>query len=217
MTKHTKPIVDNEPSLFADFTEVTSMIQSGVAQDNIVAPPKWEFRYQPDVDFISESEQIVAYCYSLRTLEILPSAYDFPVIVQMFACLKQLSQSPKKTLKNQAFTIYVGDVVQTGVFVLGIASNSAQVIDFISPCLKNVPSYQSLQSATSSSFMPKFRYDNGYIIEYSDEGLEGTSYVDVEDNYGSGLTVYRRVCRPPDVIGCARSVYGKLLSKQEPT
>jgi hypothetical protein len=58
--------------------------------------------------------------------------------------------------------------------------------------------------------VPRFRYDQGYVIEYVGEEDAGKVYVDDDNDYKSGLTIYTRTWKPSYFIKKRQSVYGKL-------
>ncbi|WP_236146344.1 hypothetical protein [Leptolyngbya iicbica] len=58
--------------------------------------------------------------------------------------------------------------------------------------------------------MPAFRYQQGYVVEYSEADMAGTSYLDGDDNYGSQLEIYRRSWQEPEDVGLSDSLYGQL-------
>jgi hypothetical protein len=178
-----------------------------VPATSVIKQPIWEYTISPHIDFIAD-EQIVAFCYSLEELES-HSGYSRPILKQIMQALAALASSTKKSLHHQAFTIYGGDIIATGVYVVGFAVKTASLVDFLADYMRRAPAYQSLESCSSTPFIPLYRYDNGYIIEYSEEE-EGTSYVDTEEYYGTGLTIYRRLARPADLIFGSRSVFGIL-------
>ncbi len=158
--------------------------------------PTWQFKYLDDVDFIAD-EAVCAISFDIEELEgaSTSGSYSEPAIKSLFAAFNG------------------GDLIVYRLFVLAIGSPQAKVVDFVASYLRRTPGQRFVDAGSSADFMPLFRYDKGYVIEYVEEDLEdleGTAYVDGVDNYGSGLTIYRRSWQPSENVECYRSVYGKL-------
>lgn len=206
--KKAKSTGDEELSLFP---ELDANVNEVKVTQSAAERPQWEFFALDYIDFIAD-ETILAWCYRLDVLERNDSPfYGRPVFNAAFHALRALSECSRKSLRNQSFTVYTGDSLGAGAFVLGASFKTSETADFLSRWMKSVPGYDVVESASSDNFMPMLRYDNGFVIEYSDGGLEGTSYIDSDDQYGTGLTIYRRDWRPAEDINRSRSVYGKLV------
>ena len=194
---------NEEPSLFDEPEE--EIFQT---EDH----PRWEYHSILHMDFLAD-EAVVAFTYSLEVLESRSGDYSSPVLTKLMNALSALSTSRWKGLRNQAFTIFCGDIIESNAFVVAISAKTAKSVDFIAPYLRGVPGHEFVEAATSRRLLPLYRYDNGYVIEYSDEGLEGTHYIDTSENLGSGLTIYRRIWRPAEDLPSSRSIYGQLVHK----
>jgi hypothetical protein len=125
--------------------------------------------------------------------------------------LNDLSQCKIKKLRERSFTVFAGDAIGYDIFVLAVATESADLVNFVTPYFRKAPGYYTLESGSSRDFIPVFRYDRGYVIEYAEFGLEGTTYSDTDDFYGSGLTIYRRAYIEPEQAGMSKTCYGKLI------
>jgi hypothetical protein len=173
--------------------------------------PRWEFQYEPFTDYIADSEKIVAIAYDIQKLEEISGYYAWPVYIKLFQAFDFLANHNKKTLRNQSFTVYAGDVVSYDRFVLCIGSTNVQLVEHVLFFLKQVNARNYVDAGTSDDFIPVFRYDKGYIIEYSDPESAGETYTDTKDNYSTNLTIYRRQYIPSFIINSKRSIYGKLI------
>lgn len=80
---------------------------------------------------------------------------------------------------------------------------SARVSKVLSPYLEQAVGFRTTDFGTIPEvpLVPAFRYQMGQVIEYSDDSVAGTDYVDDEENYGSGLTIRRRVAMPAELLG----------------
>ena len=174
--------------------------------------PQWEFISLPYIDFISdEPTSVVAYIFQIEILEKVSGIYSWPVFQALLAGLCHLSRSKNKKLRESAFTIFAGDIFEYNIFVLALETKSKDINNFMIPYFEKVNGYFSLEASSSTNLLPMFRYDKGYVIEYSDSGLEGTAYVDTQEYFGSGLKIYRRIWALPENIGRKKSCYGRLL------
>lgn len=198
-----KSTIADEQTLSFDFS---------VRESKPSVEPRWDFKYLPDVDFIAD-EALCVISFDIAELEkaATSGSYSEPAIKSLLAAFNGLRASSVKSLRNESFTVFGGDAINFDLFLLGIASKKAQVVDFVASYLRQTPGKRFVESGSSTSLMPLFRYDGGYVIEYLEEGLEGTTLIDGPDNYGSGLTFYRRSWQPADSIEARRSVYGKLV------
>lgn len=201
MTKHN---TTNDQTLPFNFDGLDSDLSGG--------KPTWQFKYLDDVDFISE-EAVCAISFDIKELERASTSGSYlePAIKSLFAAFNGLRENQIKSLHNQSFTVFGGDLIGYGLFVLALASPQAKVVDFLASYLRKMPGQRFVDAGSSADFMPMFRYDAGYVIEYVEEGSEGEAYIDNSDNYGSGLTIYRRSWQPSENVECHRSVYGKLV------
>jgi hypothetical protein len=189
---------DNSPSLFPEL--------------DIKPSPQWEFAALPNIDFISdEPASVVAFLFQIDTLESVSGIYNRPVFQALLAGLRDLVKCRNKSLRESLFTVFAGDAIGYDVFVVALETKSQDITNFMAPYFRQIPGYFTLEATSSRDLLPAFRYDKGYVIEYSDGGLEGTVYEDTSEYHGSGLTIYRRDYRLPEDIRRKKSVYGRLL------
>lgn len=180
----------------------------------------WTDSFEPHVDYICDSDPLVIFCYDIQELEEINfCAYNQRPFEKLLEGLGELSKSytPKK-LRSKSFTIYNGDIAP-GFYLygIGLATSSSDIVQFMGSFLQQVEVSSRIVVDTSTSeaasLVPRFRYDKGYVIEYVGEEGAGISYVDDDDNYKSGITIYRRAYKPSYFINKRRSVYGKLVNE----
>ena len=175
--------------------------------------PVWEFAGLPHIDLISEEPtSVIAYIFRIAQLEEVAEIYSDPVFAGLLTALRDLIQSQDQELREQSFTIFAGDVLGYNNFVLAVETEDEKLVNFLSPYMRRVPGYYTLEAGSSSAFLPSMRYDKGYVIEYAERGLQGTSYVDDDEHLGSGLTIYCRTSMPPYAAGEIETAYGQLKS-----
>ena len=192
---------DNTLSLFPDMDEKPA--------------PKWKFAALPHVDFISdEPASVAAFIFQVKALEEVAGIYSRPVFRALLLGSHDLSKSKNKALRERSFTVFAGDVSSYNVFVVALETENAELTNFMASYFGQVPGYETLEATSSSGLMPVFRYDKGHVIEYSEGGLEGTTYEDTQNYYGSGLVIHRRDYRAPEDIGKRKSVYARLLKSK---
>ena len=177
--------------------------------------PTWEFAGLPHIDFISdEPTSVAAFVFQIKALEEVSGIYSRPIYRALLLGLHDLSKSKNKTLRERSFTIFAGDILSCNVFVVALETENAELTNFMASYFGQVPGYETLEATSSRDLSPAFRYDKGYVIEYSDGGLEGTTYEDTPDYYGSGLVIHRRCYELPENIGKKRSMYGRLTHEE---
>lgn len=212
---------DGQLSIF-DALESLAVEQSPEPQPakNQSNPAIWTDSFEPHVDYICESEPLVIFCYDIQELEeINLYAYNQRPFEKLLEGLTLLSRgfTPKK-LRSKSFTIYSGDI-SPGFYLygIGLATGSSDIVQFMDSFLQQVEVSSRIvvdtSTSGSTSLVPRFRYDKGYVIEYVGEEGAGISYVDDDDNYKSGITIYRRAYKPSYFINKRQSVYGKLVNE----
>lgn len=200
----------NQPSLFPELDQDDNLgsVQTVLPQPSAIVP-EWQFPLLPHLDVIGD-ETVVVYTFDIDALSHVAGDYSEPVIRVLLRSLRELGASKSKKLRSNAFTVFVGDIIGYDLFAVALSTKSPELVNFLTPYFSQVTGYRTLEASSSRQFLPKFRYDHGYIVEYSDEGLEGTKYFDNDDFYGSEQVIYRRIWMPPDAVGRRRSAYGKL-------
>ena len=159
--------------------------------------PKWRFPALPYIDIISDDPLPVdAFWFDIQALEEVAGIYSTPVFKATLAGLRALSESPTDALRSSSFTLFAGEALPLNLYCIAVPTDRWPLSDFFAPYLRDVAGFSHVEPESSSELVPVFRYDQGYVIQYSDPGLEGTSYLDTDDNYGSGLTIYRRSWMP---------------------
>lgn len=141
-------------------------------------------------DYISSNHEV--FCWAFR-LDVLEKTDGMPVTTALFQGLKDLSESKNKRLRDRRFTIWMGDDARMFYWV-AMSHPAVAVTNLLCRHFSRVAGYETSESAllTQLPVMPRFRYERGQVIEYSDRDLVGTWRVDDGDWYGSGLTVLRR-------------------------
>ena len=180
----------------------------------------WTDPFEPNIDYICESDPIIVFCYDIQELEkINPYLYNQRPFEMLLKGLRALSQeSTAKKIRSKSFTIYSGDISPGfSLYGIGLATSSYEIVEFMQSFLQQVEVSSRIVVDTSTSdatnLMPRFRYDKGYVIEYVGEEGAGQAYVDDKDNYKSGITVYTRAWKPSSFIRKQKSVYGKLVDQ----
>lgn len=177
----------------------------------------WTDPFEPHTDYICDSDPLVIFCYDIQELEeISYGLYNQQPFEMLLKGLKTLSsKSNPKKIRSKSFTVYSGDISPGFYFYgIGLATGSYEIVEFMRSFLQrvNVSSRLVVETSTSdaTSLMPRFRYDKGYVIEYVGAEGAGRVYVDDDNNYKSGLTLYTRTWQPSYMIRKRQSVYGKL-------
>ncbi len=177
----------------------------------------WVDAFEPYTDYICESEPITIFCYEIQELEVINSClYNQQPFEMLLKGLKALSsKTTAKKIRSKSFTVYSGDIApEFYLYGIGLATSSYEIVEFMRSFLQQVDVSSRILVETSSSdatsLMPRFRYDKGYVIEYVGEEGAGRVYVDDDNNYNSGLTLYTRTWKPSYLIRKRQSVYGKL-------
>lgn len=202
---------DTEPLLDSDIR------QSPDVKDDSYAV--WIDAFDPHTDYICESESLILFCYEIQELEnINPYLYSQQPFEMLLKGLRALSsETTAKKIRSKSFTVYSGDIAPDFYFYgIGLATGSHEIVQFMQSFLHQIDIVSRVLVETSTSdavsLMPRFRYDKGYVIEYVGEEGAGRAYVDDDDNYKSGLTLYTRTWKPSYLIRKRQSVYGKLVN-----
>lgn len=163
----------------------------------------WEEIYEKHTDYIRESQFVICWGFDLEALEEADSGYyAWPVKVALLQGLKAGAASRSKRVRERSLTVWVGDYGR--YYWVAVPGNlSAQVVRVLSPYLEQAAGYDTTDFGRIPEvpLVAAFRYQMGQVIEYSDESVAGTEYVDDEENYGSGLTIRRRVVMPAELLG----------------
>src|SRR5207247_16060 len=108
--------------------------------------------------------------------------------------------STNPDVRGSDFIVWVGDSGQG--FWVGVPQSTPQrVRDMLEVALQSVDGYEMSYKSPHLSFelVPGYRYEKGEVIEYLDE-LAGTTRVDGDEYYGSGLTIHYRARVPEGAI-----------------
>lgn len=197
---------------------VKAVPQTEPAASTTPVVPLWTFAPGYDHTDLIADESAIVYLFSVDALSAIDRFYTRPIYRQLLQALKAFGQHERNRIRNQAFTLFAGDIigaavpgVEGEVFGLAVDSDAESIATPLERALSKVTGFCGTDTgSTISQFVPRFRYDQGYVIEYSDPEIEGTTYVDGPDNYGSGLTIYRRIWLPAEDVGRRKSNYGKL-------
>ena len=168
--------------------------------------PGWEH-----TDFIADHAPCAFFLYHHEALEDVP---DGPgaVVRALLTGLLALRSGPK-AMRERAFTIFLGDCGPGySIFACALGTIDGRTVSFLTPYMRN-GAFWTIEVADCGTLLPKYRYDHGHVIEYADDDMAGTAYVDDQDRYGTGLVIHCRRTLPPDFIGKSRSVYGKLVDR----
>lgn len=182
--------------------------------------PCWTFAPGYDNTDLIADEPATLYLFSIDALSAQEGFYSNPVFRQLLRALRDLGQDERRQYREQAFTLFAGDLfdaavagVEGEIFGLAVDSAAATAIEPLRRAMTQVAGFCGVDMGAALQLIPKFRYDHGYVVEYCEEELAGTSYTDDADNFGSGLTIFRRTWLPTEEIGRRRSHYGKLRRK----
>lgn len=171
--------------------------------------PVWEWRHWEQVDLIAP-EPVVVVSFKVEKLEAAyPGLLSQLPLKSVFEVFVALREHKSAVLRRTAFTVF-GGWVGSDLWGIGFSSTDSRIINMLCDPLRKIPGQLYVDSGTSQSLMPCFRYDHGYIIQYVEPDAPATTYLDGEDNYGTGLTIYRRPWQPAELHGKLRSAYGKL-------
>jgi hypothetical protein len=224
--KYPQPEGNGQLSIFDALAAFTSDTEPSLDSDSEPSPDVkndsyaiWVDVFDPYTDYICESEPLIIFCYEIRELEeINPYLYNQQPFEMLLKGLRALSsKTTAKKISSKSFTVYSGDIAPDFYFYgIGLATGSHEIVQFMQSFLQqvDVASRVLVETSTSDavSLMPRFRYDKSYVIEYVGEEGAGRVYVDDDDNYKSGLTLYRRTWKPSYLIRKRQSVYGKLVN-----
>jgi len=148
-------------------------------------------------DYISENRSVFCWEFSPEELEQhYGSYYGRPVKRALLQGLKLLAMSRNKRLRDRSFTIWMGDYGP--YYFLGVSNRlSSQVTQLLERYFFEVVGYKTSEFGSLSELLlePAFRYENGHVVEYSDESVVGTEKVDDDEWYGSELTLTHRIAR----------------------
>ena len=174
--------------------------------------PKWDEPLGLPIDLIG-NEYLGGFLFDMSQLEELSPIYTRPVFRVLLSALVDL-HSQKKSWSDKSFTIFLGefsgyDSVYLG-FSLGKSSTAGDLLMFFREKFQKMPAFKEFNSGSSEDCTPVFRYDKGFIVEYLEEELAGTSSLDGDGNYGSGQVIYRRGWQPAEIHGLNKSRYSKL-------
>ena len=177
-----------------------------------VATPQWDDPFGLPVDLIGD-EYTAGFLFTLSRLEEAAPIYTTPVFRVLLRALTEL-RSQKKSWSQKSFTVFIGEFVNYNTFYLGFGLGNTtadgELSMFLRQRLETIPAFQEFNSGSSADCVPIFRYDKGFIVEYAEEELGGTSFIDGDDNYGSSQTIYRRGWQPSKMHGLSKSRYAKL-------
>ena len=193
-----------QPSLF-DVPEPTQPTPEKPEQG-----PEWDFETSPHLDLIG-SEPIHAYVYDIETLERTSPYYGFRPTQGLLRALEALGKNKSKALRERAFTVFMGDAGPGyKMFVVGVGSTNADLGKAIRPFMRQVEGFETEEVGRSDSFIPTYRYDQGYVISYGEPDSAGEVKPDKPENFGTGLEFRTRWYAPPEMNGLRGSRYGTL-------
>ena len=174
--------------------------------------PEWDEPFGLPIDLIGQ-EYLGGFVFTLSLLEKEAPIYTTPVFRVLLSALVNLRHQ-KKSWSQKSFTVFYGEIVRYDAFYLGFGLGNSTVggelLMFLRERLQKIPAFKEFDSGSSEDFIPIFRYDKGFIVEYSDPELAGTSFFDGDDNYCSNQTIYWRGWQPADMHGLTKSRYSKL-------
>ena len=162
---------------------------------------------EPHIDLISYKRSGLVFLYRWQYLN--QQGLQGPDLQgRMFKALAALGEQNKR-LRERAFTVFVGDYCSDlGGYALAITTTNSAVSNFLRGYLPKT----GLSGPREGDFpllSPLFRYDHGYLIQYVEDELAGGTFVDDDDWWGTGKTVYRRGTWPTN----SKSKYGKLMNR----
>ncbi|MCK6572761.1 hypothetical protein L6V77_16910 [Myxococcota bacterium] len=182
-------------------------------------PPEWDDPNiaWPHADFLQDEVAVLVFLYRWNDLEDAYAADGLDPFEQvktgLLRGLKAMTEAGK-SIRNRAFTVFIGDT-GPGFSILAVALGTmdGKVAEFLGPYLE-VPGYWTTETGVNGAgnlqLSPRFRFDHGHVIEYGDQGEEGGTRIDDSNRCGTGLTLYRRLALPAEMMGSRKSVYGRL-------
>ena len=191
---------------YREVCESSPVVETDVVSGKQKTGPRWTSpAEEPHIDLISSKRSGLVFLYRWQYLE--QQGLQGPDLqARMFRALADLGKQNKE-LRERAFTVFVGDYGSDfGAYALAITTTNSNVSNFLRGYLPKT----GLSGPREGEFpllCPLFRYDHGYLIRYVEDELAGESFVDDDEWYGTGKTIYRRGTDPTD----SKSQYGKLI------
>lgn len=117
-----------------------------------------------------------------------------------FKIMKSFLLSPNKKLHNADFILWFGDYERQ--YCMGISkTRSKKVIDIFDTAFESLFGYLSFGEKYKGLYLiPRFRYNKGEIIEYTEDEfdcLDKVEWQDDEEGYGTDLVVKYRLWYDP--------------------
>lgn len=131
--------------------------------------------FQKYTDFISDYQDVLIWEFDSETIQkgYDVSTYSLPVEIQLLKGIKKIAESKNKSIREKKFTIFWGDFGSAfELFGVGITGRtSSKVIEIITSAFEEVNGYQAMEygKIPGVPFIPRYRYENGLVIEYSSE------------------------------------------------
>lgn len=139
-------------------------------------------------DLIPTPERLLCWGFELARLTEVHGDYYAPGMYKaLLEGLQDLSNAVNKRLRERCFAVWGGDYSDS--FWVGVpAALDSRVAKVLGQHFRGVAGYhtQEFGHAAALWLTVLFRYDNGQVIEYSDDSVAGQEYPDA---YGSGVKV----------------------------
>lgn len=157
-------------------------------------------------DFISDTQDVLIWDFDSQMIQKNYDTYSYslPVEIQLFRALKKIAESKNKTIRESKFIIFMGDFGSAfDFFGIGITSMiNSKVTKILTGLFEEINGYQTMEYGKLPwlPFIPKYRYENGLVFEYTAESrLAGKFRKD--DAVISGLKIMYRMWESAEWMG----------------
>lgn len=162
--------------------------------------------FEKYTDFISDKQNVLIWGFDSNVLQkhYNTSIYSMPVEIQMFRAIKKIAESEYKTAREKKFTIFTGDFGSAfELFGVGITGRTnTKVVEIFTGCFGEIKGYVTMENGRIPRvpMIPCYRYENGLVIEYTDETRRAGKYRR-KDAETSGLKIMYRMQESAEGFG----------------